>query len=92
MNPLGRVGLHPPHLVQRLPIKCRWLAYGLFQLTHMSRDDHAVEVEQAMASQGGSGIQTIQNKDNYCSTHNFATRMSLAHTVIWENFVVKIFS
>jgi len=35
--------LHPPAFIQWLLYNCRWLAYGLFQLTHKSCDDHAVE-------------------------------------------------
>lgn len=47
--------LHLPALTQALlkvcPYNCKWLyiAYSLFQLTHMSRDDHAVQIEQAIA-------------------------------------------
>ena len=58
--------LHPPAhtvgLFKGFPYKCRWLAYGSFQLMHISCDDHAVPVEQAMA-----GSQKGDNKLLQCS-------------------------
>ena len=50
---------------------CRWLTYGLFQLTHTSRDDHAVQLmkfEQAMAAK--------TKTKHYYSAHNLATTVN----------------
>ena len=46
------------------------LACGSFQLMHMIRDDHAVQVEQAMIAR--------KKMKNYYSTHNFVTGVSSA--------------
>ena len=43
---------------------------SLFQLTHMSRDDHAQSIELAMAANG------LGKTKNYYSAHNFASTVS----------------
>ena len=60
----------------------RQLTYGSFQLTHMLRDDHAVELIRAMAAK-------MKTKHFY-SAHNVATRVSahkhqstMAITMMW---------
>ena len=51
---------------------CRRLAYGAFQLTHMSRDDHTprCSIDQAMAAK--------TKTKRYYSAHNIATRVNSA--------------
>ena len=68
---LSRLCLHPPTRIQAL-FKgcCRKLAYGSFQLIHMSHDDHAVHVEWTIAARWKT--------KTYYSTHNFATGWILA--------------
>jgi len=50
---------------------CRRLTYGSFQLTHMSRDDHAVQLIKFEWSQAAK-----TKTKHYYSTHNLATRVS----------------
>jgi len=47
---------------------CRRLSYGSFQLTHMSRDDHAVQLIEPWRPK--------RTTTRYYSAHNFATRVS----------------
>jgi len=42
---------------------CRWLTYSSFQLSHMSRDDHAAMVAKTKTK-------------HYYGAHNLATRVS----------------
>ena len=46
------------------------IAYGLFQLMHMPRDDHAQSIESKLA------MAAAQGQKKYCSTHNFASTVS----------------
>jgi len=47
-----------------------YVAYSSFQLTHMTRDNHTVLVEWAMAAR--------RKSENYYSVHNFTTRVSFS--------------
>ena len=68
--------LHPPVHTSALGCSrnCRRVTCGFFQLTHMSRNDHAghvvplIKFEQSMAAK--------TKTEHYYSVHNIATRVT----------------